>query len=337
MQPLRLLRCCFWQFHGAMQDSLFMFQSGVNLKHFSNYKIGGGAEYFFMAHDVQGLIGAVGAARKNNLPIFILGGGTNLLINDGGFKGLVLKPDIQQLEIKKLGKEQMLVKVGAGVLVFDLLNFLIAKSLSGMEWAGGLPGTIGGAIRGNAGAFSGETKDAVAEVVSLDISGKKAKVISRNNKDCKFGYRNSIFKIQNGKEIVLQATLVLKKGDQKTIQQAITEKINYRRSRHPMEYPNIGSIFKNVDIKLFSKKQQKDLVSIVKKDPFPVVPTAYLIAESGLKGVSYGGAMISPKHPNFIVNTLSANAEEVKTLINLVKTSVKRKFGVSLEEEIIYV
>src|SRR3989338_11678356 len=205
MQPLRLLRCCCWQFHRAMQDSLSMFQSGVNLKHFSNYKIGGGAEYFFMAHDVQGLIGAVGAARKNNLPIFILGGGTNLLINDGGFKGLVLKPDIQKLEVKKLGKEQVLVKVGAGVLVFDLLNFLIAKSLSGMEWAGGLPGTIGGAIRGNAGAFSGETKDAVAEVVSLDISKKQPKIIRRDNKECKFGYRNSIFKINDGREIITEA------------------------------------------------------------------------------------------------------------------------------------
>ena len=314
-----------------------MFQSKVNLKNFSNYKIGGGADYFFSAQNVEELSGAVAVAKKNNLSIFILGGGTNLLINDSGFRGLVLKPDIQKLKIEKSDKTNVIVRVGAGVLVSELLNFFIAQSLSGMEWAGGLPGTIGGAIRGNAGAFSGETKDTVAEVISLDIADKKSKVISRNNKDCKFGYRNSIFKIQNGNEIILEAIFVLKKGDQKAIRQAIEEKINYRRSRHPMEYPNIGSIFKNVDIKAFSRKQQKDLALLVKKDPLPVVPTAYLIAESGLKGVSYGGAMISPKHPNFIVNALGANAQDVKTLINLVKASVKRKFGVNLEEEIIYV
>ena len=314
-----------------------MFQSKVDLKKFSNYKIGGGADYFFSAKNTEELIGVVAVAKKNNLPIFILGGGTNLLINDSGFRGLVLKPDIQKLKIEKLDKTNVFVRVGAGVLVSELLNFLISQSLSGMEWAGGLPGTVGGAIRGNAGAFSGETKDTVTEVISLGIAEKKSKVISRNNKACKFGYRNSIFKLQNGNEIILEAIFVLKKGEQKIIQKATEEKINYRRLRHPMEYPNIGSIFKNVDFKFFSKKQQKDLAAIVKKDPFPVVPTAYLIAESGLKGVSYGGAMISPKHPNFIVNALGANAQDVKTLINLVKASVKRKFGVRLEEEIIYV
>ncbi|OGY64727.1 MAG: UDP-N-acetylenolpyruvoylglucosamine reductase [Candidatus Harrisonbacteria bacterium RIFCSPLOWO2_02_FULL_41_13b] len=320
-----------------MQDSLSMFQSEVNLKHLSNYKIGGGADYFFSAKDIQRLIGAVAVAEKNNLPIFILGGGTNLLINDGGFKGLVLKPDIKKLEIEKSDKEQVLVRVGSGILVTEFLNFLISNSLSGMEWAGGLPGTVGGAIRGNAGAFTGETKDAVAEVVSLDISKKQPKIIRRDNKECKFGYRNSIFKINDGREIITEAVFYFQRGDKQAIKKLVEEKINYRRSRHPMEYPNIGSIFKNVDLRLIPKNKQKNFANIVKKDPFPVIPTAYLISEAGLRGVSYGGAMISPKHPNFIVNALDANAKDVKTLINLVKASVKRKFGVSLEEEIIYV
>lgn len=334
-----------------------MFQNGVDLKQYSNYKIGGPARQFYVAKNVDDVKKAVEKARKEKSPIFILGGGTNLLISDKGFDGLVLKPEIDKLEIetketKKLDKE-ILVTVGTGVLMSDFLNFLISHSLSGLEWAGGLPGTVGGAIRGNAGAFGGETKDSIVEVVSLDISEPQAqtsrikrgltrttsgpKVTKRNNAECQFGYRNSIFKINDGKEIVLEATFVLKKGDKKAIRRAIEEKIKYRKEHQPLEYPNIGSIFKNVNLRLVPKKLHGELAHVIKTDPFPVVPTAHLISECGLKGVSWGGAMISPKHPNFIVNVLDAKAEDVKTLIKLVKTAVKEKFGVRLEEEVIYV
>lgn len=317
-----------------------MFQSSVELRKFSNYKIGGAARHFYVARSVDDLKRASQKAKKENLPLFILGGGTNLLISDKGFEGLVLKP-----EIKKLQVSGFKCQVGSGVLVSDLLDFCIGKGLSGLEWAGGLPGTVGGAIRGNAGAFGGEIKDSIAEVVSLDISGKVSKIVKRNNKECKFGYRNSIFKMKDSNpsassgqgEVILEATLALKKGDKKAIRAAIEEKIKYRKERQPLEYPNIGSIFKNVDLKLVPKKIRGDLAHVVKTDPFPVVPTAYLISECGLKGVSWGGAMISPKHPNFIVNILDAKAEDVKILIKLVKSAVKEKFGIKLEEEVIYV
>lgn len=328
-----------------------MFQSSIELKKFSNYKIGGQARHFYVAKNVDDLKLASQKAKKEKLPIFILGGGTNLLISDKGFKGLVIKPEIHLLKL-----DGIKVKVGAGVQVSELLNYSITKSLSGLEWAGGLPGTVGGAIRGNAGAFGGEIKDSITEVVSLDISGKTPKIIKRNNKDCKFGYRNSIFKMKDGNpsassgrvpsadstgsgwgEIILEATLALKKGDKKAIKKAIEEKIKYRHERQPLEYPNIGSIFKNVDLRLVPKKLHADLAHVVKTDPFPVVPTAYLISECGLKGVSWGGAMISPKHPNFIVNVLDAKAGDVKLLIKLVKAAVKEKYGIKLEEEVIYV
>jgi len=139
---------------------------------------------------------------------------------DEGFSGLILKPEISKLE--QSGNR---VRVGAGVPVATLLDFVIKKSLSGLEWAGGLPGLVGGAIRGNAGAFGGEVKDSIHEVVSLDISGKTPKVVKRTNAECKFGYRNSIFKVRDGKEIILEATLALAKGDKKVIRDGIEEKI----------------------------------------------------------------------------------------------------------------
>lgn len=309
-----------------------MFQSSVDLKPHSNYKIGGQARQFCISDNVQSLNKAVEQSRKEKLPIFILGGGTNLLISDEGFNGLVLKP-----EISTLTSHDTLVKVGAGVSMAQLLDYSISKGLSGLEWAGGLPGTVGGAVRGNAGAFGGETKDSIEEVVSLDISAKIPKIVKRKNRDCQFGYRNSIFKIRDGKEIILEVNFVLKKGDPRAIQKAIEEKIKYRQQRHPMEYPNIGSIFKNVDLKTVPRKLHSQFAHVIKEDPFPVVPTAYLISEAGLKGVSYGGAMVSPKHPNFIVNVLDAKAADVKYLIAFVKSGVKKKFGIKLEEEIIYV
>jgi UDP-N-acetylmuramate dehydrogenase len=204
--------------------------------------------------------------------------------------------------------------------------------LSGLEWAGGLPGTLGGAIRGNAGCFKGEIKDVISAVESFDT--ETGKMITRNNADCGFAYRTSVFKQGGGKEIILSAVLALKPGDALEIAKAIQEKIDYRVRRHPMDSPSIGSIFKNVDLKKVPEEMRARFASVVKQDPFPVIPTAHLISEAGLKGVSFGGAMVSPKHPNFIVNVLEAKASDVKNLIELVKSEVKNKFGIELEEEV---
>jgi UDP-N-acetylmuramate dehydrogenase len=229
------------------------------------------------------------------------------------------------------------IRVGAGVLMSDLLSFAAKNGLAGLEWAGGLPGTVGGAIRGNAGAFGSETKDSVLEVTSINIHKKDLELVKRSNKECVFGYRDSYFKKHDGQEIIVDAIFSLQSGEPAAITQAMMDKINYRKTRHPMEYPNIGSIFKNVDLKIITKKKQEDFLHVVKSDPFPVVPTAYLITEAGLKGVSFGGAMISPKHPNFIVNSLNASSDDVKHLIKLVKSTIKKKFDIELEEEIINV
>ncbi len=303
------------------------FQKDTNLSGYSNYRIGGPAKFFFEAKNAEETTAAVELAKDRGLGFFVLGGGTNLLVSESGFDGLVLKPKISFLEA-----DGEFIRAGAGVLMSDLLDFAAHSGLSGLEWAGGLPGTFGGAIRGNAGAFGGEIKDVVAAVESFDA--KNLKRITRKNSDCNFAYRSSIFKEKSGEEIVLSATLALRKGDPKKIAAAVQEKINYRLARHPMEYPNIGSIFKNVDLKKVPQKLHSQLAKVIKVDPFPVVPTAYLISETGLKGVSFGGAMVSPKHPNFIVNVLDATFSDVIQLMDLVKTKVDKKFGIKLEEEV---
>jgi len=317
------------------------FQENISLADYSHYKIGGPARYFFNAKTEKDLLSAIKEAKRQKLAVFVLAGGTNLLISDQGFNGLVIRPDITTIKAKG-----GTVRVGAGVLMADLLGFSVKKSLSGLEWAGGLPGTLGGAIRGNAGCFGGEIKDSVVSVRSLDT--RTMKIIKRTAKACRFAYRDSIFKEKNGREIVLDATLRLAKGDKRAIAASIKEKIAHRAKHHPLEHPNIGSTFKNVPLHMIHKKGSEAYAAAlsaatlafngsefsVKMDPFPVISAAKLIGESGLRGVSFGGAMISPKHPNFIVNVLGAKAEDVQTLIALAKAEVGRRFGVELEEEV---
>lgn len=302
-------------------------QENVLLAQHCNYKIGGPARYFCDATTEEEIRSAILFAREKRVPIFILGSGTNLLFADEGYNGLVLKPNLQKLEA--IGG---IVEVGAGALVSDLLNFTISHSLSGLEWSGGLPGTVGGAVRGNAGAFKGEIKDRIVSVDSLEIDALEK--ISREKSACRFGYRSSIYKEKGGKEIILSAQIRLEKGDSEKISAGIQEKINYRLQRHPMEYPNTGSTFKNVDLNLVPAKVREAFAKVVKLDPFPVIPTAFLITEAGLKGTRSGGAMVSPKHANFIINADNAKSADVKALIAIVKQRVFDKFEIHLEEEI---
>lgn len=303
------------------------FQKRVLLKNYSSYKIGGPAKFFAEAGSIRELEEILRSARDD---IFVLGEGTNILISDQGFDGLVIHNKIKGIE----GKDANL-RVGSGVLVKDFLDYCLKNSLSGFEWAGGLPGTMGGAVRGNAGAFKGETKDSVVKVESLDtktLSGQ-----TRNNTQCQFAYRNSIFKSGEGvNEFITYVTLRLTSGNKKEIGEKIAQKVDYRNNRHPMDFPSIGSMFKNISLDSLSNELRKEFSAIVKTDPFPLVPVTKLLAFCGLKGRRVGGAMISDKHPNFIVNVDNAKSKDVKTLIEIAKQAVKEKYKIILEEEIIY-
>ena len=297
---------------------------GVPLKKHTTFRIGGAAKYFFAARTSDELESAVRTAKELELPFFLLSGGSNVLVSDNGFPGLVI-----QIKNSKFKIENSAVRAEAGVQMATLVKETGKRGLQGLEWAGGLPGTLGGAVRGNAGAFGGEIKDSVLRGEAIDQKGKR-RMFSK--KQCKFSYRSSIFKERG--YIVLSATLQLKKGDKKNIQTIAKKHIQYRKEKHPLEYPSAGSIFKNCDLAKTPKKMQEHFKDVIKMDPFPVIPTAVIIARANLPGLRCGGAQVSEKHPNYIVNRGDARAKDVLELIAKVKREIKNKFGVDLEEEI---
>lgn len=303
----------------------------VSLKEYTNYKIGGKTKYFLEAKNIEELReGLIEWKKISDEPPFILGEGTNLLVSDNGYKGLIILNRITGIKME--GEN---VRVGAGVSVKDLLDFCIENSLSGFEWAGGLPGTVGGAVRGNAGAFKGETKDNIIEVVS--INSNTSKISIRKNGDCCFGYRSSFYKNHEGsKEIIINALFKMQKAQKDEIRRQIEEKIEYRKNRHPLEYPNAGSVFKNIPFDRLPDNLKTQFEPLIKNDPFPIVPVVKILLQCDLWEKRIGGAKFSDKHPNFIINTDNAKASDVRTLIEMAKKEVKDKFGLKLEEEIMY-
>lgn len=302
-------------------------QRNVLLAPYTTFRIGGGAKYFFVARTNARVIQAVKAAKSLCLPFFILGGGSNLVVADKGFSGLVI-----HVQTKKYRIEGLRLFCEAGVSMATLVRETGKKGLSGFEWAGGLPGSVGGAIRGNAGAFKGEIQDTILWVIALDEKGRE-KLFLRNK--CRFSYRSSLFKEKG--LVILSAAFALQKGNKRVIQAIAADHVAYRKERHPLEYPNAGSVFKNCDLKKFSSALQKKLQSAVKVDPFPVVPTAYLNDQAGLKGIRQKNIQISTKHPNYMVNLGKGKAKDVVALVKKVKKIIKKKFGVELEQEIEYV
>jgi len=284
----------------------------VLLKEYTTFKIGGPAQFFYEAKTEIDLIKAVLIAQKLKLPFFILGNGSNLLVNDKGYRGLIIKIKNQKLKIKKTREKSKIIEGGAGVLLNQLVFFAIRNNLTNIEWAVGIPGTIGGAIYGNAGAFNKSMADITKTVTVLDI--KKNKILKIKNQDCQFAYRNSLFKKKNQNLIILSAELELKKGNKKEIKEKIKNYLSHRTTTQPLNFPSAGSIFLNP----------------------PQQSAAYLIEQCGLKGKRIGQAKVSEKHANFILNLGRARASEVKKLINLIKREVKKKFKINLQEEIIF-
>lgn len=314
----------------AFKKVLPRIKKGVLLKKYTTFKIGGPARYFLVTEKKEEIIRAFALAKKLQLPTFVLGGGSNILASDCGFDGLVVKIHNAKPKFQiKNTKGNITIKANAGAALEDLVKYSTKSSLQGLEWAGGLPGTLGGAIRGNAGAFGGEIKDSILKVEALD-NHFNVRILTK--KQCLFSYRSSIFKKKNW--VVLSAILEFKKGNKENLQKIAQSNMNYRKERHPLELPNAGSIFKNCDFEEFSPTLKKSLLAVVKKDPFLVVPVAYLIAQAGLKGMKIGSAQVSEKHPNFIVNLGGARADDILKIIDFNKKSIKEKYGVNLEQEV---
>jgi len=310
-----------------MKDMIF--QKNVPLKNYTTYKIGGPAKYFLVVKTKEDLVEAVASAKKMKLPIFILGGGSNVLVSDKGFKGLVIK-----IEDSKISFNQESVYVEAGVSSAKLVKFTTDNSLSGVEWFAGVPGTVGGAIYGNAQAFGIKMSDSVKSVEVLDL--KKGKIINLSNQQCKFSLKNSIFK-KNKNLIIISAILKLAKTEKKKIEEKIEEHISYRKKGHPIKFCSAGSVFVNPEMTISNKKLLEKFPKLIEFNEWGVVHVGYLIESCGLKGKKIGDAQISSQHANFIINLGGAKSKDVLALINLAKQKVKKTFGISLITEVQFV
>ncbi|MCL5010986.1 MAG: UDP-N-acetylmuramate dehydrogenase [Patescibacteria group bacterium] len=319
-------------------------KKNVSLKNYTTFKTGGPAKYFVEVKSKEELVNVLQWAREKNLPFFVLGGGSNLLVSDEGFGGLVIKMKNEKLEMKNQNLKSKILECGAGVKLADLLMFCLQEGLAGMEWAAGIPqATVGGAIRGNAGAFGETMGDAVREVEAIEMKNEKLKmkndnekfkIIKIKNKECGFSYKESIFK-KNSNLIILSAVLQLKKKNKKEIANEIKKISEYRKSHHPAE-PSAGSVFKNIKLKAGNEKLFRSYPEFAKFKKQGEIPAGWLIEKAGLAAKKTSGAMISEKHRNFIVNAGTAKSKDVVSLIKLAKQKVKNKFGVSLKEEIQY-
>ena len=320
-----------------LESDLSGVQLNVLLKNHSTFRIGGKAKYFFVVRKKQDLIKAVKLARKHNLLFFILGGGSKLLISDEEYKGLVIK--IQMSEFKIQNNE---ILTEAGLSTARLVNIALENNLTGLESLTGIPGTVGGAIRGNAGAsgdsIRGSIGDVIKQVEVFDKEKEEIKIFK--NKDCKFDYRTSAFK-ENPNLIILSCVVQLKEKDKLEIEKRMKEYLTYRKETQPLSFPSCGSIFKNYvliksEISNFNKELFKEFPELKKFIEKGTISAGYLIDKCNLKGKIIGGAQVSKKHANFIVNLGNAKAKDVKELIELIKTKVKNKFAISLKEEIQY-
>lgn len=297
----------------------------ISLSRYTTFKIGGQAKFFVAARSVEEIQQAVQWAKKNKEEYFILGGGSNILIVDEGFNGLVIK-----IQNTKYGIVGTCLVIGAGMPLAQLVAISIKNNLIGLEWAAGIPGTVGGAVRGNAGAFGGEMAQVVKDVKVL--ANNKIKKI--NLKDLKFGYRDSVFKSPANQAIILEIKIKLKKGTKQESLELVKRYSQFKKQTQALEYPSAGCVFKNYQFKKKDKKLLREcpeLRNIMKNN---IISTGWLIEQCGLKGKKIGGAAVSEKHANFIVNINQASANDVLELVKIIKNKVKEKFDIDLEEEI---
>lgn len=301
------------------------------LANHTTFKIGGPARYFYIAKDSRELLTAIWTAEKFNLPYFILGWGSNLLVSDQGFNGLVIKTTSNNFAIK--GEE---IFAEAGVNLSRLVGEATQAGLTGLEFAAGIPGTVGAAARGNAGAYGSGFGDLVT---GLEVY-KDGKMQNLRQEDMAYHYRDSILK--HGQGVILSVKIKLQKSNFKEVQKKVIEIIKQRKEKLPWE-PSAGCIFKNIELDKIEIDKEKiikelDITEIEwqKATQYGKLPIGYIIDCLGLKGKIIGGCQISEKHCAFFINTDQAKAEHVMMLISDVKMRVRNQLGIQLQEEVQY-
>ena len=278
----------------------------------SSFKIGGPAKIAVFPKNTDELVSVLKSIKNCNYKYKIIGNGSNILFDDKGFDGIIIfTKHLSDTKYIHRG-EKTLIKVGCGRSLTELSGDAGKKhSLSGLEFAYGIPGTIGGAVYMNAGAYGGQMSDVVKETEYFDT--KSGKVVTLTAEEHKFDYRHSLF-AEHPEYIILSTTLELKEGNTEEIWAAMSKNLTSRREKQPLEYPNAGSTFKRPSGHFAGK----------------------LIEDSGLKGYTVGGAQISEKHAGFTINIGGATSSDVLALIEHTKETVKQNYNVELESEIIY-
>jgi UDP-N-acetylmuramate dehydrogenase len=264
--------------------------------------IGGPADYFVRVTTERDLVGAIAVAREHELPVLMLGGGTNMLVSDRGVRGVVLQNDWSESSV-----DGTTIAAASGTPLASVAAVAARNGIVGLEWMATVPGTVGGAVHGNAGAFGTETKDVLVDAELMDLNGATWAV---SNVDLEFAYRRSM--LQGTPIVVVRARFRGAPGDRATAVRRIKEIANERIAKQPLAQPNTGSIFRNP----------------------PGDHAGRLVEAAGLKGATEGGAMVSTKHANFIVNVGDASADDVRKLMRRCQEVVREKFGVELIAEV---
>ena len=287
-------------------------QKNISLSDYSNFRIGGKADYFFEATSVDELKKAILLARQYPLPYYLIGGGYNILFDDDGYRGLIIRNKVKGVRMRR--KEE--IEVLSGTSLRQVLQFLTERGLAGLEFLAGIPGTIGGAISSNAGAFDKSIGNFLTEALLLDKEGKEIQV----KKDYfAFSYRES--QLREKQAVLLKAVFKVQEGDKKKVKYSIEENLKIRKSKHPSEETACaGSFFKN-----------------------PVLPdgkkvsAGFLLDQAGAKDLKVGRAAVYKGHANFIINLDKASAKDVLLLAQELKDRVREKFSVELDEEVIFI
>lgn len=285
----------------------FSYIEGEPLSKHTTFKIGGKAEMFVSVNNTEELKAVLIACKENDIPYFILGKGSNLLISDRGMKGVVLT---LEGKFKEISLKENTITSGAGVNLAKLCTFALNNSLSGLEFAYGIPGSVGGAAYMNAGAYGGEMKDVVKSVTHITTDGD---IVTLSADELDFSYRHSVYKTTD--DIIISVTVELNVDDSENIKAKMDDFMNRRKTKQPLDYPSAGSVFKRP------------------KGNY----AGTLIEKCGLKGKTIGGAQVSEKHAGFIINIGSATCDDVLNLIKFVQTTVMDETGYYLEREIIHI
>lgn len=274
------------------------------MKKHTTFRVGGNADYFVMPRTIEEVQYVVALCKNENLPYYILGNGSNLLVGDKGYRGVIIQI---YKEMNTIIVEGECICAQAGALLSKVGSMALESSLAGFEFAAGIPGAVGGAVVMNAGAYGGEMKDILLSATVLTEDGK---VLELSNEELELGYRTSIVAKKN--YIVLGAKFGLQKGDKAEIRAKMDELKTKRVTKQPLEYPSAGSTFKRPEGYFAGK----------------------LIEDAGLRGFQVGGAQVSVKHCGFVINKGDATAADVVELMNQVSEKVYQEFGVTLEPEV---